>query len=177
VTLSALHESVVLLVQRSPELAPELLTGALRIEVPPWSTARTEDTTFSESAPTQRRADVVVSLRDAEGAIVIAIVMATVAETTRLELEEWLMSGARYEYQSDFARRFVKQGREEGREEGREDGVRGALLAILEARRLPLDDQARTRIATASDLALLEAWVRRAAIAARIEDVFADTAT
>lgn len=36
-----------------------------------------------------------------------------------------------YEYQSDFARKYISQGREEGREEGREVGREEGRVAML----------------------------------------------
>jgi hypothetical protein len=36
----------------------------------------------------------------------------------------------RYEYQSDFARKYYGQGLEEGRQEGREEGLRAAVVAL-----------------------------------------------
>jgi flagellar biosynthesis/type III secretory pathway protein FliH len=68
------------------------------------------------------------------------------------------MDLAKYEYQSEFARRYVAQGREEGREEGIEQGLakgrsvgRADLLARLLAHRFgSLPDVARERLAAAS---------------------------
>jgi len=57
----------------------------------------------------------------------------------------------RYEYQSDFARKYYGQGRQEGREEG----LQAAVIALARARlkTVPADDLAR--IATITDLRVL----------------------
>ncbi len=87
-----------------------------------------------------------------------------------------------YEYKSDFAKKYVAQGRTEGREEGREEGrtegrvdaARRLLLAILEERNLGPSDGTRARVEATSTPELLERWVRTAATATHEEDVFED---
>ncbi|MBI2375425.1 MAG: hypothetical protein HYV07_15625 [Deltaproteobacteria bacterium] len=54
-----------------------------------------------------------------------------------------------------------EEGRGEGREEGREEGRRQALLAVLEARGFPADDQLRARVSSGTG-ATLDLWLRRA---------------
>lgn len=58
-------------------------------------------------------------------------ILTALSEADRHVLEAHMQ---RYEYQSDFARRYVAQGREEGREEGLEEGqllaLRSAALAL-----------------------------------------------
>ena len=51
-----------------------------------------------------------------------------------------------YEYQSDFAKKYVAQGRAEGRVEGRVEGEAQALLTVLQARGIAVPDTARERI-------------------------------
>jgi hypothetical protein len=65
-------------------------------------------------------------------------------------------------------RRFVLQGRDEGRAEGEAS----AVLAVFDARGIAAPDDARTRITGCSDLDQLDVWVRRAATAATIDDLF-----
>jgi predicted transposase YdaD len=60
------------------------------------------------------------------------------------------MDPAKYEYQSEFARRYVAQGREEGRMEGRTEGCAGLLVRQLTKRFGPLTEAACTRLASAS---------------------------
>ncbi|HLY95053.1 MAG TPA: hypothetical protein VKP14_09420 [Gaiellaceae bacterium] len=84
---------------------------------------------------------------------------------------EALMASGQYEYQSDFARRYVAQGRAEGRAEG----LARAVLTVLAARRIEVPAEARARIAACTDLALLEQWLGRAADARQLVDVLPDT--
>lgn len=52
------------------------------------------------------------------------------AARTNLEAE---MEARGYEYQSEFARKYVQQGRDEGRQEGREEGLEEARVALRHA--------------------------------------------
>ena len=79
------------------------------------------------------------------------------------------MTSSTYEYQSDFARRYVSQGRTEGRAEGEAK----AVLAVLDARGIDVPEDARARITGCADLDQLDTWVRRAATATSVEDLFA----
>lgn len=83
------------------------------------------------------------------------------------------MPPTNYEYKSDFAKKYVAQGREEGREEGRAEATRRLLLVILEDRKLGPSDRARSLVETTTSPALLEAWVRAAVTADVEDDVFA----
>jgi hypothetical protein len=67
-----------------------------------------------------------------------------------------------YEYQSDFARRYVAQGRAEGRAE---EAAR-AVLTVLRVRGIAVPDAARERILAQKDPEQLERWLERAAVAA-----------
>lgn len=80
---------------------------------------------------------------------------------------------ATYEYQSEFARGYVAEGRAEGEAAGRAEGEARAVLAVLEARGVDVADEVRARITGCSDLDQLDAWVRRAATAASAQDLFA----
>jgi hypothetical protein len=92
----------------------------------------------------------------------------------RVRLEEF-MSTATHRYESDFARRYFSQGEVEGEARGEARGeAKGearALLAILDARNIDIPDDVRADIAACTDVAQLEAWIRRAATAHEIQDV------
>jgi hypothetical protein len=94
-------------------------------------------------------------------------VMNALPEAARRYLEAMLSTGT-YEYQTEFVRRYVFQGRAEGRVEGEAR----AVLGFLEARKIVVPDDARERIMACSDLAQLDDWVRRAATADCIDDLF-----
>ena len=76
-----------------------------------------------------------------------------------------------YEYQSEFVRRYVFQGRAEGQIEGEAIGEVTALLTVLAARRIDESDEARARITACTDTETLTAWMGRAATVDRIGDV------
>src|SRR5262249_20962676 len=103
------------------------------------------------------------------------VVFAALPAAARSYLEA-LMATRTYEYQSDFVRRYVFQGRAEGRVEGRAEGeAKGrakAVLMVLDARGVDVPDDARARITECSDLDQLDIWVRRAATVDSINDLF-----
>jgi predicted transposase YdaD len=96
-------------------------------------------------------------------------------EAARRTLET-MMKG--YEYQSDFAKKYVAQGHAEGRAEGRVEGraegrVEGraeeaarALLTVLRARGIHVPDHVRERVLAQNDPEQLERWLEKAAVAA-----------
>ncbi|MBX3219908.1 MAG: hypothetical protein KF795_05265 [Labilithrix sp.] len=90
---------------------------------------------------------------------------ATLGELAKVALEALMPLGS-YEYKSDFAKKYLAQGREEG--------ARQALIAVIAARNLELPERARRRVDACSSVVTLERWIRRAAIVERIDDVFAD---
>jgi hypothetical protein len=105
------------------------------------------------------------------------LVLAALPEAARACLEDLMATGT-YEYKSDFARRYYHQGQTEGLTkgltEGRAEGEVRALLAILNARCILVPDEASTRITGCADLDQLETWIRRAATATTIQDLFID---
>ncbi|GAB3727898.1 hypothetical protein GCM10027590_34540 [Nocardiopsis nanhaiensis] len=86
---------------------------------------------------------------------------------------EDLMATGTYEWQSDFARKYVGQGREEGREEGFAQGKREALLRILEALPITVDEEARKRIDECADSDQLDAWLTKAVKVKTTDELFA----
>jgi hypothetical protein len=86
------------------------------------------------------------------------LVFTVLPAAARVWLEEF-MTTAPHRYQSDFARRYFSQGEAE------------ALLAILDARDIHVPDDLRAEITACTDTAQLEAWIRRAATADKIQDV------
>jgi hypothetical protein len=91
------------------------------------------------------------------------LLLESVNEATRKALEA-RMKG--YEYRSDFAKKYVAQGRAEG--EAR------ALLAALRVRGIPVPDAARERILAESNPERLERWVERAIVAHTLAEVIDD---
>jgi hypothetical protein len=81
---------------------------------------------------------------------------------------EAMMKG--YEYQSDFAKKYVAQGRIEGRAEE----AAQAVLTVLQARGLVVPDAARERILAQKDTERLERWLKKAVVAPSVAAVFDD---
>ena len=67
-----------------------------------------------------------------------------------------------------------KMGREEGRTEGRTDEAARAVLTVLRARRIAVPDIARERILAESNVACLERWLEKAAVAESVAEVLAE---
>jgi hypothetical protein len=91
-------------------------------------------------------------------------VLALLPAAARAHLEA-LMSTTHFRYRSDFARRYFAAGEAEG--EAR------AILAVLAARGVAVPDEVREQITGCTDRDQLETWIRRAATADKIQDLFA----
>jgi hypothetical protein len=85
-------------------------------------------------------------------------------EAARRALEA-MMKG--YEYQSDFAKKYVAQGRTEGRTE---EAAR-AVLTALRVRGIAVPEAVRERIVGQKDPETLERWLERAIVAASLAEV------
>jgi hypothetical protein len=85
---------------------------------------------------------------------------------------EILMKG--YEYQTDFAKKYVAQGRAEGRTEGRTEEAARNLLAVLRVRGIAVPDAVRERILAQKDPERLERWLEKAAVAVSAAAVLDD---
>jgi hypothetical protein len=81
---------------------------------------------------------------------------------------EALMRTQGYEFQSEFAKRYIALGREEGREEG----LAAALLRVLEARGWAVDTESAARIRACRDEARLSKWLQRAVTAPSLDEVW-----
>jgi hypothetical protein len=103
------------------------------------------------------------------------LVLNSLSEATRQSLET-KMKG--YEYQSEFAKKYVAQGRDEGRAEGRTEGrtEKGArdILTVLRARGIVVPDTAREHILAQKDPERLERWLEKAAVAPSVAEVIDD---
>ncbi len=123
------------------------------------------------------------SLGGDEGRLYADLVLASLSEAARRALEKQ-MAIPNYEYQSEWFRRLFAQGREQGLEQGREQGreqglLTGrtaakaeAILEVLRARGIELDDAAGSRIGDCRDEAVLDVWLRRAATAGSATEIF-----
>lgn len=111
------------------------------------------------------------TIDDGQARLYSDFVLMALPPAARLSLEVMMETGT-YEYQSDFARKYVAEGREEGREEGRAEGETRALLAVLAARGVEMSDDARERITNCTDIEQIEAWIRLAATADSTDVLF-----
>ena len=86
------------------------------------------------------------------------VILAGMPELVRQILEARMIKG--YQYQSDFARKYIALGREEGREAGREegraDGIRSAILTLVCARLPALRAELERRLADLPEARLLQ---------------------
>ena len=72
-----------------------------------------------------------------------------------------------YEYQTDFAKKYVAQGRTEGRTE---EAAR-ALLTVLRVRGIAVPEAIRDRILAQKDPEQLERWLEKAIVASSVTAV------
>ncbi len=93
------------------------------------------------------------------------LILAYLSEAARKALEDD-MGVSTDAYISDFAKRYVSQGRSEGEAQ--------ALLLVLESRGLAVSDEARARIIACTDIEQLDAWLSRAATADSVDAIFDD---
>jgi hypothetical protein len=96
------------------------------------------------------------------------LLLNSVNEAARRALET-MMKG--YEYQSDFAKKYVALGRDEGRTEGEVTARARDVLTVLRFRGIAVPDAARERILAQKDPARLERWHERAILAASLAEV------
>jgi hypothetical protein len=89
-------------------------------------------------------------------------------EAARRALET-MMKG--YEYQSDFAKKYVAQGLTEGLTKGRTEEAARNLLTVLRARNIAVPDEVRERILAQKDPERLERWLEKAAVATSVAAV------
>ncbi|MGZ3419243.1 MAG: hypothetical protein ACXVEF_39165 [Polyangiales bacterium] len=68
--------------------------------------------------------------------------------------------------------RGIEQGIEQGIEAGRVAEAIAALLAVLSARSLTLPSSLEARVRACTNVAQLDAWLRRGAVATSLEEVF-----
>jgi hypothetical protein len=112
----------------------------------------------------------------------VDVVIAALKPGAQKQVEEMMMQ--KYEYQSEYARRYVQQGREEGKAEGREEGKAEGreqgkaegraegVLRVLEARGLTVPRNVAERILACRDLETLDIWLTRAVAVPNAEAIF-----
>ncbi|MFL6054745.1 MAG: hypothetical protein ACJ72W_17755 [Actinoallomurus sp.] len=101
----------------------------------------------------------------------IDIVLAALPETPAAELEG-IMRSDTSPYKSDLLRSTYTEGETKGKAEGKVEGKAETLLQVLEARGVPVPSEARARITACTDVAQIEAWVKRAVIVRTVDALF-----
>lgn len=96
------------------------------------------------------------------------LIFSALGPEARAALEAALFE--KYEYQSDFFRRFIN----EGKAEGQREGALRALLAVLRARNMPVSPEAMARIEAVPDADTLLTLLNRAIFAASVEEALSD---
>jgi hypothetical protein len=106
-------------------------------------------------------------LDDATGRLYCDVVFAYLARAARRKLENE-MGLENYEYQSEFAKKFI----EEGRRTGELGASRSLLRSVAAARGLALSAAQLEQIEACDDVALLQTWATRAATASAADEIF-----
>ncbi|MCO5994573.1 hypothetical protein [Actinoallomurus rhizosphaericola] len=101
----------------------------------------------------------------------IDIVLAALPETPAAELEAFVRSDTS-PYKSEAFRRTYAEGEAEGEVKGEVKGRVSTLLQVLEARGVMVPDEARERITACTDVAQIEAWVKRSVIVRTVDALF-----
>ncbi len=100
------------------------------------------------------------------------LVLTSLSEAARATLEAMMLQG--YEYQSEFARRYLAQGRQEGRQEGVEigqlQGQCAMLIRLAEKRFGSLPPEVRARL-EAADLTTTDRWLDRLLTASSLDEL------
>lgn len=105
----------------------------------------------------------VVGLEAERVRLYVDLALGSLSEAARNALEALMQRGT-YEYQSNFARKYVAQGRYEGEQ--------AALFEVLDARGLQVDEASRQQILACTDLEQLKVWLRKAATAVSVNELF-----
>ncbi len=131
----------------------------------------------NDARAVERTAEVVRALELADideerRAIYSDVVIAALPAAARIAVEE-LMS-QKYEYQSDFAKRWIAEGEAKGIAQGRIEATARNLLGLLVARGFQVDASLAERIRSCVDEALLSRWFERALAATDLASIFDD---
>ncbi len=98
-------------------------------------------------------------------------IFAGLGEVARVALE-LLMNKPKYEYQSDFARKYISIGKAEGKAEGKVLGEAQLLLKLLRFKGFTVTPELVAHVESCQDLAQLDLWAERVLTATVLEDIF-----
>lgn len=83
------HNAIVEMFRENPELAPHLLASVLHVDVPSHASVGVVESSLDQLVPIEFRADLVLELRSATGAIVLAIVLEVQRDEDPDKLYSW----------------------------------------------------------------------------------------
>jgi hypothetical protein len=106
------------------------------------------------------------------------LILSALNQSARKALGE-LMTSGRYEYQSDFARKYIAEGEAKGETRGETRGeAKGeakAIIQFLEARQITVPEEIRSSIMECRDIPTLDRWLQRAVTARTADQVVRDS--
>jgi len=76
-----------------------------------------------------------------------------------------------------YGEELIEQGRQQGLQQGRLRGRAESLLQILAVRGVQVDEEAKQRILTCTDVATLDRWFARALNANTLSDILEELAS
>ncbi len=83
------HNAIVEMFRENPELAPRFVESLFHVDVPPHASVAVVESSLDQLVPVEFRADLVLELRDAKGAIVLAIVLEVQRDEDPDKLYSW----------------------------------------------------------------------------------------
>jgi len=124
--------------------------------------------------------DAVGDLDSDRGVLYPDLILAMLGEVARAIVEQ-IMNKGTYQFQSDFARKYIALGKAEGEAEGEARGeARGKvvgeaqlLLKQLRFKGFTVSPELVARVESCQDLAVLDLWAERVLSASTLDDVFA----
>jgi hypothetical protein len=151
------HEALVMLLTQRPALLVELTLD------PPAEAAAIGEAALRALADAER-------IDEDEAADYADLVLEALGRAAYTLLEETMRSQG-HRFRSRFARGYYDKGLADGEARGRSEGEARALLEVLDARGLAVDEAFVERVRACTDPDQLARWIRRAVSAHSLADV------
>jgi hypothetical protein len=113
----------------------------------------------------------VLDLFDPEDAQTYTHMVVALASLPTRKLLEKIMTATNAPF-SEYAQFVFPETFAKGEAKGKAKGKAESVLTVLDARGIAISDDARERITSCTDVEQLDAWIRHAATASRIEELF-----
>lgn len=114
----------------------------------------------------------VKDLADERLLVCVDTILNAVGPEAAQRLKDIEMPIQNYEWKSEFAKKYVGEGLAMGKAEGKAEGKADSLLTFLRARGFAVDAAIEQRVRGQVELDVLDVWIRRAATAGTLDDVF-----